>query len=96
VTSPLAIRSASDVGLLRKNNEDYLLVRAEGRPLLGVFDGMGGHPDGEVASRMAADTVADFIRRFEKTYQHPEPMLIDAMRAGTVGPTTWTRPGSGP
>jgi protein phosphatase len=51
----------TDVGLQREHNEDSYLLLAE-HDLFIVADGMGGHRAGDVASRLATDTIADFFR----------------------------------
>lgn len=56
--------AASDIGLIRKNNEDSYAIVTRGRPLpcgLIVADGMGGHRKGELASRIAVDYASELI-----------------------------------
>jgi protein phosphatase len=57
---PLSWAVKTDAGLRRSSNEDSF----SSRPDLGLFivaDGMGGHVAGEVASRVAVESIAAFI-----------------------------------
>ena len=49
----------TDPGLVRDHNEDAFYI-SEIEPLYVVADGMGGHNCGEVASRIAVETIAEF------------------------------------
>lgn len=50
----------TDIGRRRPLNEDAILAE-EG--LFILCDGMGGHKAGEVAAKLAVDTIASFVRR---------------------------------
>lgn len=52
----------SDVGLQREHNEDCFAVVPQ-HELFIVADGMGGHRAGDVASRLASESITDFFRR---------------------------------
>ena len=56
------VGAATDIGLVREGNEDSYLVE---QPLFAVADGMGGHRGGEVASRLALETIESLFRRGE-------------------------------
>lgn len=74
--------SLSDIGFRRQNNEDASAVLIAARPdvfnqvghLFLVADGMGGHAVGELASKLAADTVP---HAFQKARSEP---FADALR----------------
>src|SRR5687768_7245566 len=51
----------SDVGLQREHNEDSFVVLKE-YDLFIVADGMGGHRAGDVASKLATESIAEFFK----------------------------------
>jgi protein phosphatase len=63
--------AATDVGLVRSNNEDAFLTAP---PLFAVADGMGGHRAGEVAS-------AGAIRTLQKEAGHDTDSLVAAVQS---------------
>lgn len=68
----------SDPGRLRKRNEDYVSCVVPSTAdeakthgwLFALADGVGGHNDGEVASRLAVETVCDGFRRADSYELH--------------------------
>jgi PPM family protein phosphatase len=50
----LSVGARTDVGRVREGNEDSYMAE---EPLFAVADGMGGHQGGEVASKLALDTL---------------------------------------
>jgi len=77
----------SEVGLVRKNNQDSGLVSAD---LLVVADGMGGAAAGDLASAVAVDTLA------HTDLQGSEPVEEHSADDQDSSPSTSSRTGSDP
>ena len=80
MTLVLRYSARSDRGLVRQNNQDAVYA---GPRLLALADGMGGHPEGEVASQLALQTLAAMFQRDAKpTLKEPMRFLHEAIIAG--------------
>ena len=91
----LVIGAQSNVGRVRKLNEDNLFVRDYSDlfaavdivvGVVAVADGVGGHSAGDVASRLAVDALADFGESLRRTAANrhmpdPEPWVVQAATA---------------
>ncbi len=67
-TMPIQVGARTDVGCVREQNEDSMLVKT---PLLVVADGIGGQEAGEVASQIAVETM-----------EEEAPLVADAQALG--------------
>jgi protein phosphatase len=66
----------SDVGLQRTNNEDSILIDGP-LQLFILADGMGGHAGGEEASRIAVESIRDFVEHTASDEESTWPFEID-------------------
>jgi len=74
----MRVRFAGDtnVGMKRAHNEDSLYL-PESERLAIVADGMGGHASGEVASKLAVETIAGFFKTTQDEQQLTWPFKMD-------------------
>lgn len=82
------------VGRQRQHNEDSFLVANDSRLYL-VADGMGGHAAGEIASRIAVDSISEFIlhtkeddgtwpHAYDEQFRRSTNRLMEAVRSANT------------
>lgn len=75
----LCLYGVSDVGMVRKENEDAFLVRSfQTMDLLIVADGMGGHVGGKIASSLAVETIGHYVEEYGHD-QDAEALIMNGM-----------------
>ena len=72
----LTISASSEIGLVRKNNQDSYFTSPQ-NGLVVVADGMGGHNGGEIASEIAVTGISDELlqQQWENTSDEMEILL---------------------
>jgi len=99
----LTAADKTDVGKQREQNEDYVYKRVESseegdRGLFIVADGMGGYKAGEVASKLAIETISKALDFFFKPV-HDQPTIkldrasLNSNKTSNTNPSPTSAPG---
>ncbi|MCS6821065.1 MAG: Stp1/IreP family PP2C-type Ser/Thr phosphatase [Microscillaceae bacterium] len=82
-TTHFRLGNHTDIGQVRRQNEDYMgYFDTPNGHLFVVCDGMGGHLGGSVASQMAVKSVRDFLQK--QLYINPYQALREAIELANM------------
>jgi len=79
----MKIYAETDIGMIRKMNQDayYISEENENYKLCILADGMGGYTGGEIASRLACISVAEYIiKKFDVNKQQTKEDIMEMIK----------------